>query len=385
MPIDTSVKFIHSGMVGAPSLTGAPGTLIAVLDACLVNGFGVGNVDSIVIAGGIATVTRSAGHPFEVDSVAEIAGAIVSGGSINGQQKVLSVINSNSYTFDATGLANQTATTASAITHKVAPLGWSKPFSGTNLAAYTHLDVTGTGVYLRVDDSNARDARVIGYETMTTIDAGEGMCPTTLQISGGGYWGKSAAADSVIRDWVVYGDRRFFYFMPIWSPSRSGAVYGFGDPISFKSPEPYQAILQVSTSATFGSSSPGADLCSSRTDTAGGLFIFRGISGLGAAVPSYPFANSSFPASNSRSGAGSMIFPSPADNGLYLSSMTCIANSCVRNRLPGLYHSPQALGGHSAFPLGTRVSAVAGLPGKTLRALSSDVFVCFVDVTGPIR
>lgn len=384
MPIDTSIKYLHSGMTGAPSMTGAGGTLIAVLDACLVNGFGTGTVDSIVIAGGIATVTRASGHPFEVDSVAEIAGATVSGGSINGQQKVLTVANVNTYTFDATGLANQTAT--GTITHKVAALGWSKVFSGTNLAAYRSPNVAGTGVYLRVDDNNAMDARVVGYETMTDISTGAGPFPTTAQVSGGGYWPKADAATGAVRRWVVYGDDRFFYFFPLWSNAGNyGALYGFGDPVSFKSPDPYQAIIQLGTSNVASGSSPGSDLYSSRTDTAGGLFICRGVSGLGGSVPAYPYVASPFPAANIRSGNGGMLFPSPADNGLYLSPMTTIANSCVRARLPGLYHSPQQLGGINTFALNSRVQSVVNLPGRTLRALSHEGGVGFVDVTGPIR
>lgn len=384
MPIDTSAKYLHSGMTGAPSMTGSAGSLIAVLDACLINGFGSGTVDSIVIAGGIATVTRSSGHPFEVDSVAEIAGATVSGGNINGQQKVLTVPNVNTYTFDATGLANQTAT--GTITHKVAPLGWSKPFSGTNLAAYRSPNVAGTGVYLRVNDSNAQEARVIAYESMTDIDTGTAPFPTTAQISGGGYWPKADAANLTVRRWVIYGDDRFFYFFPLWSNAGNyAALYGFGDPRSFKSPDPYQAIIQVSTSSAAGGSSPGAHLAASRTDPAGGLYICRGVSGLGGSVAAYPYAVSPFPAANSQSGNGGMLFPSPADNGLYLSPMTTIANSCVRAILPGLYHCPQQLGGINTFALNSRVNSIANLPGKTLRALSYDNGVQFVDVTGPIR
>lgn len=383
MPIDTSVKYIHSGMTGAPSMTGSAGSLIAVLDACLINGFGSGTVDSIVISGGIATVTRSSGHPFEVDSVAEIAGATVSGGSINGQQKVLTVPNVNTYTFDATGLANQTAT--GTITHKVAPLGWSKPFSGTNLAAYRSPNVAGTGVYLRVNDSNAQDARVVGYESMTDIDTGTAPFPTSAQVSGGGYWPKADAANLTVRRWVVYGDDRFFYFFPLWSVSSYAGLYGFGDPRSFKSPDPYQAVIQVSTSPAAGGSSVGAHLAASRTDSAGGLYICRGVSGLGSSVAAFPHAASPFPASNSQSGNGTMLFPSPADNGLYLSPMVTIGNSCVRSILPGLYHCPQQLGGINTFALNSRVDSVVNLPGKTLRALSYDNGVQFVDVTGPIR
>jgi len=50
MPADTTVKVFHSGMTGAPSLSGTAGALIAVLDALLINGFGANNLDSLVIA-----------------------------------------------------------------------------------------------------------------------------------------------------------------------------------------------------------------------------------------------------------------------------------------------------------------------------------------------
>ena len=42
--VDTSVKHFHSGRVGAPVLTGAEGSMIALLDACVVNGFGLKSV-----------------------------------------------------------------------------------------------------------------------------------------------------------------------------------------------------------------------------------------------------------------------------------------------------------------------------------------------------
>src|SRR5690606_26703121 len=111
----TSVKFYHSQMTGAPVLTGQAGKLIDVLDAVLVNGWGLATVDSVVIASGIATVTRASGHPFEAAGVALIADATVTGGSINGEQRVLSAT-ATTYTFDATGIADQTAT--GTITHK---------------------------------------------------------------------------------------------------------------------------------------------------------------------------------------------------------------------------------------------------------------------------
>jgi hypothetical protein len=80
---DTSVKFFHSGMAGAPTLNGTAGSLVSVLTACLVNGFAVSAVASLVVADEIATVTMAGSHPAEVGSVVAVSGA--SPGGLNGK------------------------------------------------------------------------------------------------------------------------------------------------------------------------------------------------------------------------------------------------------------------------------------------------------------
>lgn len=375
---DTTVKYMHSAMAGAPSLGATAGSLIALLDACLVNGFGSGNVDSIVISGGVATVTRAAGHPFEVDSVVLIAGATVSGGSINGEQKVTSVT-TTTYTFACPGIANQTAT--GSITHKVAPLGWNKPFSGTNLAAYKPADPTASGSFLRVDDTGTTNARVLAYEDMTGISTGTGPFPTAAQMSGGGYWPK-ANNTSGTRSWVLVGDGRTFYLFPLWhSTTAYAAVLGFGDIVSYKSPDAYQAFIQVGISDLAVGTSPSDDL--SYAGATNGKYIARGVSGLGGSTAFTSHAASIYP-SPSRSGAGAMLFPNPSDNGLYVSQMVLLSNAAVRGIIPGIYHCNQGLS-PSNFPVGSRITSVNGLSGRVLKALASDVAVTFVDVTGPWR
>ena len=49
---DTTVKHFDSTMTGAPTLANVAGNLLAVLDACLVDGFGLKTVDSLVVASG---------------------------------------------------------------------------------------------------------------------------------------------------------------------------------------------------------------------------------------------------------------------------------------------------------------------------------------------
>lgn len=383
---DTSVKYMHSAMAGAPTLNGTAGTLIAVLDACLVNGFGSGTVDSIVISGGIATVTRSAGHPFEVGSIALISGATVTGGSINGEQRVLTAPSANVYTFDATGIPNQTAT--GTISHKVAPLGWAKTFSGTNLAAYKPSDVAATGCLLRVDDTGTQNARVVGYETMSDINTGTGPFPTTAQISGGAYWPKSTSADSTTRGWVLVGDGR--YFMLSASSIAGAAVFhsAFGDFLSNKSPDAYGCLLSASNASIPGNSTSTLSMShASGNSVQGGLFVARGSSGLGSAQSMARAANT-FATSGYSGGSGSWpAYPNPADNGLLLSQISLIEASpqfCLRGTIPGTYFAPQVIG-TGVFANRESVVGVTGLSGRTLKALVDFSGVLLVDITGPWR
>jgi hypothetical protein len=124
------VKYFHSNMPGAPVLSGTAGALIAILDACLKDGFGLKTVDSLVIAGGVATMTISTGMTFEQDAVVQVAGITGGAAALNGDRRLLSIAG-NTATFDATGVSDQTAT--GSITAKVSPLGWAKPFTGTNV------------------------------------------------------------------------------------------------------------------------------------------------------------------------------------------------------------------------------------------------------------
>jgi hypothetical protein len=383
----STVKFIHSAMTGAPVLTGAAGTLIGVLDAALVNGFGSAVVDSLVVAGGIATVTRGAGHPFGVSEITRISGATVTGGTVNADHIVLTATPTQ-YTFAATGIPNQTAT--GTITHLVAPLGWTKPFSGTNLAAYRSPDVTGTQEYLRVNDTDARDARVVGYETMTDVNTGTGVFPTTVQLSGGGFWAKSNTVDAVARPWVVVGDARGFY---LWTDPRSanttGNTQSFGDFASRKSPDAYGCAITGLGAALLVAGS-AFDVASSNRSSTTNHWASRGVSGLGGSQPLVRQALIALSGNSDRlSGAtnvsASPAYPNPADNSLLVSQMALSEvspNPNLRGTLPGFYWVINSVG-DLVFANRDLITGVTGLSGRTLRALQNPSGVSFVDVTGP--
>ena len=89
-PVDTSVKHYRSDMPSAPVLNGVAGSKIAQLEACLCTGYGLKAATSLVVAGGIATLTFAGGASAAwPEAVILVAGA--SNAALNDEQKVLSV------------------------------------------------------------------------------------------------------------------------------------------------------------------------------------------------------------------------------------------------------------------------------------------------------
>ena len=399
-----TTKIFHSNMAGAPVLSGTAGAMIAILDACLKDGFGLVTMDSLTVSGGVATLSRSGGMTFEADAVVQLAGITGTYSSLNGDRRLLSV-GASTATFDATGLPNGTA--AGTITAKVSPLGWSKPFSGTNLAAYKATDPTALGMYLRVDDSGTTAARVVGYESMSDINTGTGLFPTASQQSGGGYWEKSGAAGSTARNWIVVGDERTFYWWSVpngtTAVTSQGVLRGFGDLIPRRSADAYAAFLGADVASVVTSGSAIIDLASASGNPAGYyLSLPRSQSALGASVLAWIYAESKRATTTQyKSGSPSGIslpYPNSSDNALDLDRALVLEGSdySIRGQFPGLYHLPQAVG--FAFSTWDKVSGQGSLNGRKLLAVrvgspgqvsqnaaGGSPGVVMFDITGPWR
>lgn len=378
---DTTVKYITS--LPAPSispvLSGTAGALVALLNAVLVDGYGLQTVDSVAISGGIATVTRAAGHPFEVDAVALISGATVGSGTINGEQKVLSVT-ATAYTFATAATGSVTGT----VQHKVAPLGWTRPFTGSStVQVYRSPDTAGTQCYLRVDDTGTTTARVVGYETMSDVNTGAGPFPTSTQVSGGAFWQKSSTADSTARTWAVVGDQRGFgLHVATSSAVASRNTVWFGDVASKKSPDPWACLITGDTGAYSGATST-ADITYSES-SATKAWMPRDVTGLGSAVSPIRTAMSPTNLSTVYSGSGGLTYPNRSDNGVYVCQIAVVDTNAWRATVPGIYYCPMNIG-TATYTLGNKLPTVTGLTGRTLRALPNSAGVGFADVTGPWR
>lgn len=356
-------KLYSSAMSGAPVLNGMAGSMISLLDALLVSGFGTTSVVSLVVAGGVATATFSAGHPFLANSVANFSAATPI--DLNGDKRVISTT-SSSVKFDATGIADQTA--GGAIVAKVAPLGFTKSFAGTNLAAYKMADAQGTGFSLRVDDTGTTTARVRGFEAMTDVDTGAGLFPSLAQFAAPGeYWTKSSAPDASARVWYVVGDSRGFYFFVNNAGVNSACMsYFFGDILPLKSNDPYACVLRGNTSAQPNSQSMITDDLgyADSGSQCDGMYVARSSNTLGGSVKAYscPTLSIGLPLQHVTGGQG-WEYPSPVDNGLILSPVVLYqAANGFRGYFPGLRTSPQYVG--ASFNTGDYVDGTGIMAGK---------------------
>jgi hypothetical protein len=360
-------------MTGAPVMSGTAGALIGVLDACLINGFGSVVASSLVVVSGVATLTVSAGHglvnPGAASSVDVGIVAVVSGvtGALSALNKEWRVtVSSTTVLTWECGVAIPDGSAAGTISVKHAPAGWTKAFSGTNLAAYKSSDITATGCYLRVDDTPAQYPTLVMYEAMTGINSGTGPAPTTGSL----FFGKSDTANASARPWRVCSDSKmFFIFCKLdnvnWSPNIS-----FGDFLSYKPGDAFNCMLIAQATTT------GYGNLFSLSNNNAGSFISRSYTQIGGAVASGRYSHGSC----ANIGNGVIVSLNLVDNSVCSWPVECWEGLMSRGLVPGLY-SPM----HVNYPPDGNVYLSS--QGKALftQILLNATYRAMIDVTGPWR
>ena len=204
------MKWFSHEMAGAPVLSGTAGSLINVLDACLITGFGAKQVQSGTVADGQAVLTVDNTNGYKAESTLLIEGVTGTCAALNGERRVVAVT-ANTITVKAAGVAN--GALDGTVTLKYAPAGWTQPFTDTNVAVYKQGDITATGILLRIDDTGGATAWARGFEEMSDANTGTGLTPTLAQISSypkGIQWHKRY--DSSGGKWSVFATNRYVYF-----------------------------------------------------------------------------------------------------------------------------------------------------------------------------
>lgn len=350
---------------GAPACEGTAGALVTLLDAILVNGY---NTKTVTITRSSTTATANCtSHGYRTGQIILHSGADQADYNIEAR---VSVTDANNYTFAVAGSPATPAT--GTISAKVAPLGWTQAYTGTNKAAYR--TKTGTNqFYLRVDDSDAQNSLLRGYEAMTAVDTGTNLFPTTAQIAlaSGLYLYKSNAASGTDRPWRAWSDGKMLHFIvqpavTTWGVN-AGAAFHFGDFDSFLAGDAYNTLLFGSTSASSsGSSHACSNIAASFNAATTGLYVARAYTGTAGAINASRFIDQSASAASSAFGSGNVVYPDPIRGGISISRCWIGEPSvAVRGRVRGLWAS-----NHPATFAPTWGDTLSGADGSDLAGIN---------------
>lgn len=362
-----TVRVYRSTDFGAPVLNGQTGSLAAVLDACLVNGYGSLSITSLTQTGGIATAVCDSPHGYKNKPKVLIAGANESG--FNGEV-IATITSATNFTYLVDSGTASPAT--GAITVKRKGSDWTKEY-GTTIAAYKQpASGPSNHFYLRLDDATAGNvARLTGYETMTDANTGTNDFPSTAQFTGGLYCFKSSTTDTTPREWVLLCNGPMFYLainqasVADWATT---TFFAFGDISSYKPGDIYHTLIAGSNSSG-SSASTLQTVSSSLSSPVSATYMARTHATTGTSITLSKHADTAKMQGGATIGASGMGYPSLVDGGLYVSPVWVAesATNLVRGILPGFFAPLHAR------PLGTGdVWEAAGeLAGKTFEAINT--------------
>lgn len=418
------VKWMHQGMAGAPVLTNNWGSLTALLDACLVNGFNLQTVSAITRTDSTATAILTAGHGFTVDQVVRVAGSDQP--DYTGEFTVTAVT-STTVSFTVNGTPVTPATTATSLTMKVAPLCFEIAYTGTNKRAYRSPNPRSNRPFLRVDDSLpagytttwAKFGRVTLAEGMSDIDTFVGgrapwepAAPTRNEVPSGsgttmytgwfkwyyarqnhaetsgdnGHWGRS---------WVLIGDDRGFFL------SNASGYFGdarilhaFTDFDSYKAGDNYASYLIASERYLVANSTTGSypyiDAYSANAQNTTGKICIRNYTQIGENVRLGMLSLNDGNGQNISGRTGNIPFPNGPDYGLILHPIYLRETDNgghLRGVLPGIFWIHQ----NQPYAHLSVIDNVIGYEGRKFLIVtlnySSEGNTCgfAYDITGPWR
>lgn len=219
-----------------------------------------------------------------------------------------------------------------------AAAGWTRPYSGTNKAAFRMGG--GNQFYVRVADSidvaSYQVARARGYETMSDVDTGTGPYPTDAQVGVDGQ-GSRYNYGGVPRPWKVFADDRTAYVFtdPLGTTTYYAAAHG--DFYSYLAADAYRCMciagdtggytdqLESLVTTDLSLSLAGHYVARDTAGTAGALLVGKhgdAAKGSGTVLK------------------GALSYPNLADLSLHLAPVYLheIATPLIRGKMRGFWH-----------------------------------------------
>jgi len=252
------VKWFSSENINAPELSNNWGSLLNVLEACLLTGYGNQSIQGITIENGVATADFGAAHKLQLFQWIKISGSTQV--ALNTEFKILGATTTTiEFLID---LPDQMV--VEVLTCSLASLGWSKPFSDTGRAVFQAKNTDANPYFLRVDDTcdplhtptRAKFAKVGILESCTGIDdisgnqapfdpalptknwIGTGTAGNTNAIIGWAKWvyatsditnsslvNLGGTAVEGVRSWILVGNDENFFILPTTLPEHLNTTY----------------------------------------------------------------------------------------------------------------------------------------------------------------
>jgi hypothetical protein len=231
-----------------------------------------------------------------------------------------------------------------------APAGWTKPYTGTNKAAF-YMQSGTPRMYVRVDDSGAQESRLVGYESMSDVDTGTNPFPTAGQLSGGIFHRKSGTADSTARPWMVLANGLSFYLLTATAgttlgatPASSDIMMFFGAIQSYKSGDAYNVAINgsVATGVSGRMGTCDAPSTSGPPGATSGIYLARAYTQIGTAISCTKIVPATHAGSPIGAGsAASMLYTDGATGSLRLARVVICEPADTkyteRGHLPGMW------------------------------------------------
>lgn len=225
--------------------------------------------------------------------------------------------------------------------------GWAATYTGINKRVYRQ----GSGLqhYLRIDDTDARLSRTVGYGSMSDIDTGTNPFPTSAQIAGGLYARKSISADSTARPWICFATNTTFYLFIFGN--RTGTLLaalhdggdahlGFGTLINTRVTGDINASFLCAgsdTSATSTTASVDRQCLTSFGTAAQTTLYLNGSYNQGTSVSTSCYKRTTQRYAWGSSGQAGVLFPDPTTGSLMLYPFIALEpTSIARGDFPGI-------------------------------------------------
>ena len=240
--------------------------------------------------------------------------------------------------------------------------GWTKPFSGTDKAAFKQGG--GNGMYLRTQEeiSSGLTTRLTGYETMTDVDTGTGDFPASSYNQLGSVDGAGLA-----RPWVVVADDRTVYYFADVANNLLYYPFMFGDIYSYTTSDSYRTALFGGMEDGGGGQDRLSFISNSLTTTTERHYMARSYTGVAGALLVGKHGDG-IKVSGTSAPLGLLPYPNPSDSKIWLSPVYIheTAEPTVRGKMRGYWqwlHPTAGIADQDTWP------GAGALAGKTFMAI----------------